>query len=463
MKSLILRRQPGLRGITAPALALLLAGAPGGFTTKAETVRSENPPVFDAARIPSLLELGLGEPIPVESSSAIPDSPLEANQNLPPFVRDSRLTLHLRNYYLTRDDLAGKDIESWAQGGWLRLISGRAWNVLSFGGTVYGSYRLYGPDDKDGSLLLKPSQENFAVLGELYGQINYARHELKFGRQEYNLPFLNKQDNRMIPNTFEGYHIAAPAKENPMFQYGAGYIARMKKRNADEFIPMSEAAGAPDHIDRGVIAGVGRYKITDTLSLEAVNLYTPDLINIFYGEVVSRLETDGGVGIKLSGQAIQQQAVDDEVLDRASDSTHAVGGLAEVSYRKAVATLALTGNSRSEDLISPYGTYAGYNSIIINDYNRAGEYGLRVGLSYDFSELGLNGVSAFGNYVWGFNAVDPETGKDIPNQDEFDLTLDYTFQGSWLKGLSIRLRTALIEEEGGSTLEDYRVIVNYAL
>ena len=127
-------------------------------------------------------------------------------------------------------------------------------------------------------------------------------------------------------------------------------------------------------------------------------------------------------------------------------------------------TLALTGNSGAEDLVSPYGTYGGYNSVIINDYLRAGEYGLRTGLSYDFSELGLKGVSAFGNYTWGFNAVDPDTGEDIPNQDELDLTLDYLrSRRSWLKGLSIRLRAALIEEEGGRSLEDYRVIVNYTL
>ena len=87
-------------------------------------------------------------------------------------------------------------------------------------------------------------------------------------------------------------------------------------------------------------------------------------------------------------------------------------------------TLAVTGNSSSEDLISPYGSYAGYNSVITNNYNRAGENGLRTGLSYDFEEVGLKGLSAFGNYVWGNGAVDSETEEDIPDWDELDLTLD---------------------------------------
>jgi hypothetical protein len=123
--------------------------------------------------------------------------------------------------------------------------------------------------------------------------------------------------------------------------------------------------------------------------------------------------------------------------------------------------LALTGNSSSGDLISPYGSYGGYNAVIINDYQRAGEYGLRGGLSYDFGQIGLEGLSAFANGVWGHGAVDPETGEDAPDRDELDLTLDYRFRKSWLKGLVIRLRAAILEEEDGRSAEDYRVIVNY--
>ena len=43
------------------------------------------------------------------------------------------------------------------------------------------------------------------------------------------------------------------------------------------------------------------------------------------------------------------------------------------------------------------------------------------------------------------------------------MTLDYAPSASWLKGLKIRLRTTMIEEEGGRDLVDNRVIINYAL
>ena len=207
--------------------------------------------------------------------------------------------------------------------------------------------------------------------------------------------------------------------------------------------------------------GGARYKPIDKISLETFDVYTPDLINIFYGEIVTRFKTDNEIGIKLSGQFIHQASVGDELLERVNNTTHALGGKAELSYNSAVMTLALTGNSKNENMLYPYGTYGGYNSIIYNNYERAGEYGLRFGLSYDFEKIGLKGWNGFGNYVWGFNAVDPETREDIPNQDELDLTLEYRFQEGFLKGLAIRGRAALIEEEGGRSLADYRIISNY--
>jgi len=51
----------------------------------------------------------------------------------------------------------------------------------------------------------------------------------------------------MTPNTFEGYTVHGAfgeGKTGPGFTYGAGYVPKIKERNSDEFIYMSEAAGA---------------------------------------------------------------------------------------------------------------------------------------------------------------------------------------------------------------------------
>lgn len=425
----------------------------------ADKMSSEEPPIHDATDIPSQLERGFNPPSPTETADILPETPLEDSAQAP-FVRDAILALKLRNYYLTRDDLASRDIESWAQGGLLRLVSGRVWDTFFVGATLYGSYKLDGNENGGAAGLLQSSQENITVLGELYAKFNYAGYWLKLGRQEYDMPFLNRNDGRMIPNTFEGYSLSALGNNNPRFQYGGGYVQRMKKRNSDTFVYMSEAAGAPG-TKGGAFAGGGRYKVTDAFALEVFDVYTPDIHNIFYAEAVSRMETKKGVGLRFSGQFIHQKRVGEDLLGHMDGSTYALGGKTDISYRKAVLTLAVTGNSNSEDLVSPYGSYSGYNSVIINDYKRAGENALRAGLSFDFREIGLKGLSAFGNYVWGFGAVDEDTGKDDPDRDELNLTVDYRFTASRLEGLSIRMRGALVNEEKGNSADDYRIIVNY--
>ena len=74
------------------------------------------------------------------------------------------------------------------------------------GAALYTAQRLYGPQDRDGTLLLKPGQHGYTVLGQIYGKVKlFEDHFLNLYRYEYNTPFINKNDSRMTPNTFEGY------------------------------------------------------------------------------------------------------------------------------------------------------------------------------------------------------------------------------------------------------------------
>ena len=72
------------------------------------------------------------------------------------------------------------------------------------GAVGYTSQPLYAPDDKDGTTLLAPGQEGITVLGQAYGQLRYRDYALLTGyRQMVDDGYVNRQDNRMLPNTFE--------------------------------------------------------------------------------------------------------------------------------------------------------------------------------------------------------------------------------------------------------------------
>ena len=95
-------------------------------------------------------------------------------------------------------------------------------DVFGIGATFYGSAPLYAPDDKDGTLLLKPGQEGYSVIGEAYAALRYQDYVLVKGyRQLVDQPYINPIDNRMTPNTFEGLTAGGTVD---VVQYFAGYL-----------------------------------------------------------------------------------------------------------------------------------------------------------------------------------------------------------------------------------------------
>lgn len=155
----------------------------------------------------------------------------EGWQHLPPFLRDTALTLRLRTHYSDIHTVTGPEREAWAFGGWLAYRSGWLLDSLQLGATFYGAAPLYAPADKDGTLLLAPGQKGYYVLGEAFAALRYREYALLKGyRQLVDQPYINRRDNRMTPNTFEG--VTLGGKAGPV-QYLAGYLTRIKTRNAD--------------------------------------------------------------------------------------------------------------------------------------------------------------------------------------------------------------------------------------
>src|SRR5688572_11530955 len=122
--------------------------------------------------------------------------------------KDTKWDVQLRSYYLDRDKYDDSESEAWAIGGSVGLKTGYFRERFAMGATAYTSQRLHGPEDKDGTLLLQPGQHGYTVLGELYGEflIN-PKTRLSFGRRAIDTPYINRNDSRMTPNTFEAITI----------------------------------------------------------------------------------------------------------------------------------------------------------------------------------------------------------------------------------------------------------------
>jgi hypothetical protein len=374
-------------------------------------------------------------------------------------LQNGSLSLGLRNYYLNREREQLPNSEAWAQGGALDYDSAWWKDRVRIGATLYTTQKLYGPSDKDGTLLLKRGQESFTVLGEAYIEAKLVDDViLKLYRQGLYMPYVNRNNSRMIPNTFEAYTISNTSSER--FVYGLGQVDKIKQRASDKFVSMTEAAGI-DGKDHGVTMGGFRYKFDNGANIGAVDEYARDFMNIFYIEANTRNRTLFDISTQLSGQYTNQRSVGDELGGKFDTWTW--GLKAAASYAGVVLTLAHTSTDSNAGIISPWGGRPSYLSIMLQDFDRADEDGWLIGMSTDFRSLNLKGLGTFVNYAVGNT---PDSGRNAsPDQKEFDITLEYRREEGLLEGLSMRLRYAKVNQDGinGNDISDLRAIVNYTL
>src|SRR5262245_56952030 len=206
----------------------------------------------------------------------------EERETLPPFLRDADLTLHLRTYYFNRTKPDDTVNEALAFGGWIGVKSGWLLDTFAMGATFYGSAPLYAPDDKDGTLLLQPGQKGYYVPGEAWGALRYEDYAILTGyRQKVEQTYINPQDNRMTPNTFQGVTLGGKVLG---VQYLGGYLWQIKPRNSDQFISMAQQAGAREETNDGVgLFGV-RLTPLEGLRIDVSNQYGVNTFNTFYAE-----------------------------------------------------------------------------------------------------------------------------------------------------------------------------------
>jgi hypothetical protein len=382
------------------------------------------------------------------------------DEELPGFWEGSSLAIKPRSYYLDRDRDQNPDNAGWALGGGLTYRSGWWLGRINASATLFTSQKLYGPDDKDGTQLFKPGQESFTVLGEAFVTARLGEDTgLRLGRQSFDLPFVNKHDIRMVPNTFEAVALGRPAKTG--FSYIAAYVDEMKRKNDDEFIPMSQAAGAAG-TDEGLGLVAAQYIFGDGSLIGATYQRSFEVMNTFFIKAEKPFELGNDVTLRGYAQYTNQRSTGDALIG--DFSTHLTAVMAELFITNASFRLAASTAGRERGIQSPYGGPPNYLSIIVENFDRAGEDAWMVGASYDFKGTRLDRLSLFANVATGNT---PDSGPTAtPDEREYDLTVDYRFaKESALNGLWIRLRGAWIdqdERQGGDDFFDFRVIVNYS-
>jgi hypothetical protein len=364
--------------------------------------------------------------------------------------------LHLRSYYFDQESLAGKPSTAWALGGWAGLRTPWLGELVQLGVVGYTSQRLYGPEDKGGTLLLQSDQDAINVIGLAWAALRLGGQTFTGYRQLINRPFINPQDNRMVPNTFEAYTLSGSPLEG--LSYTGGYITRIKNRDADEFVWMSKDAGGSGSNKGVYFAGVDWAFLQDG-RLRADLQYGVDTFNTFYLDGRVPIALGERTQLTLGAQYFPQSSVGDQ---QAGDfSTWGAGIQAVLAHGPFGAHLSFTRTGSEFATQSPWGDHPSYLNQQQVAFNSAGERAWALGGSINFAEFGAPGLSAAAVYTSGRDRLVNLTGAPLPDRYETDLRADYRFaKDHLLGGLVLTMRYAWLRE-GDASQPQARVIVNY--
>ena len=390
-----------------------------------------------------------------QSATSVPPPHTVLQRTVDPPLLHPTFSLKLRSYGLGSDSDIAPDQQTWATGGRIGITFPEWHSWLSMGGAGYASFPVGGIDTPNRSRLVAPDGSRLLVAGETYVNARHGNFNLRLFRQLLDAPYLNAQDNRMIPNVFEGYTLLYRTEK---LYGGVGYLSKMKTRDSENYVSMAEVAGASDS-QSGVIAGGVRWHPSQRSSGSAFVLYNSDIFSIAY--VAGEFDVPLGqhTDLRVSGQFTSQNSVGEERIG-AFDG-HTVGVKAALGYRGAVFTLGATRTGAGEDIRSPFGQRPSYLSMMLFDFDRADEDAWLAGVSYRLDVLGLPSWSFVVNHVEGEGARDPASHA-LSKRHETDITIDFRPLQGELDGLWLRLRYA-DGKDGARGLAQWRLTLNYEI
>ena len=388
----------------------------------------------------------------------------------PAFFRDSLLQLVGRTYYFDRENFNGTRSRAWTAGGWIAFRSGLIGNVFGVHVAAYTSQRLIGALDESGTKLLTETQDPINVIGQVYGRIQIIDQEIRGGRMLVDTPLINPQDNRMVPNTFEGVQLVSLPDKDRWYDYAVGYLWTIKPRDSNDFIPMSDALAGPDAVDRQVTFGMGRFRPVPGLTVTVMDYFLPDFVNTGFAQGEYTYQpSKAHPNFMFGANVITQSSVGANLLAPVAFDTFQFSAKAQMTYMGWTLFAAGSVTGDEQKIFSAYGSKPNYTDMQQVSFDNANEKAIGGSIAYDlgyaFGQYGLSGLSAGVWYSQGWDAINAVTGAAIADRREFDVWLQYRPSEGPLKGLRIKTQYSEVWQDGNvrSNQPEFRFIVDYTV
>ena len=383
------------------------------------------------------------------------------------FIKDSKASLELRNFYLNRDfrqeGASQAKAAEWGQGFIARVESGFTEGLLGVGVDAIGELgiKLDSSRDRRGTGLLpfdpasKEPVDDYSELG-LTAKLRVSKSVLRLGTLQPWLPIALYNDTRLLPSTFQGGMFTSQDIEG--LTVDGGRLTRANLRDSSGRDAIGYGAATSDAFD---FVG-GSYAINPQL---AISYYYGQLDEIYrqhYIGLVHNQALPGGFSLRS----------DVRYFDSGGDGSQRAGKIDNRNFNGMLSLshgahkLSAAWQSQSGESAFPYlngGAAYVVNLVTLHDFTRAGEDSWQLRYDYDFAALGIPGLTFMTRYVDGRNVITATTRNG--QEWERDTDLAYVVQTGSLKGLSLRWRNLSFRSGNGlaTDIDENRLILGYTL
>ena len=376
------------------------------------------------------------------------------------FVKDSKLSLDLRNYYFAQDTDGGAEGGQWGQAFMLNYKSGFTEGAVGVGVDLFGAaaYKLADHGDQQTAMLF----ERYSV-DESADRLNKGGATLKaragkttgyLGALRPVTPVLVSNDARMLPQLFEGAMLTN--QDVAGLTLTAAHLTKVSLRDEDQWIDNSDEFG-------GEFSLLGAdYKVMDGLTAQ---YYFGQLHNT-YKQHFAGLKYSAAVGAGKLGADLRyfNTSEDGDGNGRANPRNDNKLWSALVNYSIAGHTFGLGYQDLSGD--TGFGQLSNSNYLISERMigpglmARPDETVMLVSYGFDFGTVGIKGLSA--SVIHQQGDYDLATAKDR-TEKETDLAIGYTIPEGQFKGLGARLMHGMYSGDDNADVDQTRFIVSYSI
>lgn len=379
------------------------------------------------------------------------------------FIADSKGTLEARNFYFNRDfrqEGSRDKAEEWAQGFLVRIESGYTAGTVGFGLDALGmaGFKLDSGGGTAGTNLLPAdlsggSQDRYGELG-LTAKMRVSNSTLKAGTLQIKDPVVSSNDTRLLPATFKGGLLNV--QEIDRLKLTGGQITQINVVDSTDYQDMT-ANRIGGTSDKFQFAGAD-YQFLPNLTAQYRYGKLQDIYQQNYFGFVHTLDLGAGQALKSdvrysrSSEDGNFRNIDNQAFGALF--TYSLGGHAlGLGYQRMSGDDPFPYISRSDPYL--------VNFVQIGDFANIDERSWQARYDYNFTALGVPGLTFMSRYISGDNVqrAAPGEGKEW----ERDTDIAYVVQDGSLKGLGLKWRNASVRSNFGNDLDENRLIVSYTM